>query len=387
MAAPVRIGLLTPSSNTCLEPVAAALVAPLADEVSLHVSRVGVQRIALDGGSDRQFATEQMLAAARLLADAEVSVLVWAGTAGSWLGVDGDRELAGTLEDELGIPATTSTLAMLDAFGLYGVRRFGLAVPYTDDVSERIVAEYARAGFACSSVASLGISRNLDFDDVSSERILRLIRDAAVGSDAVGVVCTNLRGAPHVARLEAELGTFVVDSVTATMWQALERAGRPASLPGFGDLALNGSLRSRLGDTLERLRVSTNASRTTVRLDVPERGLHVDQAAAESCETGVAPIRHDRSLNQWAMPTVQWVASERRTLVQNAFDGSGPPVVPELIQVYGVQAQMLHPVVREGAVIGWVSVHQVGAERPWSRAEIDSIAGAASEIEAVLHLE
>ena len=50
---PVRIGMIVPSSNTCLEPVSYRLLAGR-DDVTIHSARIPVTRIALDGGSDRQ---------------------------------------------------------------------------------------------------------------------------------------------------------------------------------------------------------------------------------------------------------------------------------------------------------------------------------------------
>ncbi len=379
MAVPVRLGLLVPSSNTCLEPVAAAM---LPAGVSLHVSRVPVTRIGLGDEELAQFDFGPMLAAARLLDDARVSVVAWGGTSGSWLGVDRDRDLCRLLESERGVPATTSTLALLDALEVYGVRRYGLAVPYTTDVTDRIVETYRLEGLQCAGRAELGISENFAFDQVPPEQIEALVAAAAPGAEAVAVVCTNLRAAPLVERLE-ESGPFVVDSVVATVWKCLELAGRPAALEGWGDLARNGTLRASLRAVLLALLDATRASRTTIRLELAERNLDADRAVAEAAAPGVRSILLDDSLDQWAMPTVQWIAAERRTLVQNDFS-SGPPVSPALVDTYGVQAQMLQPIVREDKMLGWLSVHQVGEPRRWADADIEALARAGADVEAIL---
>jgi maleate isomerase len=379
LAAPFRLGLLVPSSNTCLEPVAAAMLPP---DVSLHVSRVPVARIGLGDDERAQFDFEPMLEAARLLADARVSVVAWGGTSGSWLGIARDRELCRELEDELGVPATTSTLALLDAFEAYGIRHYGLAVPYTVDVADRIVEMYAHEELECSALAQLGISENFAFDQVPPEQIEALVAEAAHGAEAVAVVCTNLRAGPLVDRLE-QSGLLVLDSVVATVWRCLELAGNPASLAGWGDLARNGSLRSALLRVLRELLDATGASRTTIRLELPARGLNVDCATAEAAAPGVRSILHDASLDQWAMPTVRWIAREKRILVQPDF--SSPPLVSSaLVEVYGVKAQMLHPLLRGGAVFGWISVHQVGETRQWSEADLGALGRTAAAVEGML---
>ena len=384
MAAPVRLGMLTPSSNTCLEPVTVDVLRALEPRVSVHFTRVSVRRIGLDDEGSAQFDYEPMLAGARLLAEAEPRMIAWNGTSGSWLGVEHDRELCRLIEDDTGVPATTSTLALVDALGAEGVRRYGLAVPYTEDVADEIVATYAEHGLECVGSQSLGLSRNFDFDLVQPDRLERLVTDAAQSADGVAVVCTNLRVGPLVERLESHLRVPVIDSVIATAWKMLDVSLGGARLPGYGDLALNGSLRAALGTVLERLLAATDASRATIRLDLPDRNLGVDLVTAEAVAEGVKSIRHDSSLDQWAMPTVQFVATQKRTLVQNDFVSGEPPVIPELMSVYGVEAQMLSPLERDGRVFGWISVHQTERPREWSLADIAAIEDACASAQAVI---
>ncbi len=68
---PLRVGMITPSSNSVLEPVTAAMLADRAD-VTAHFSRLRVTEIALDAPALNQFDPSQMLPAAELLADAKV---------------------------------------------------------------------------------------------------------------------------------------------------------------------------------------------------------------------------------------------------------------------------------------------------------------------------
>ena len=51
---PVRLGMLTPSSNTALEPITSAMLAGIAD-VSVHFSRFKVTEIALSETALAQF--------------------------------------------------------------------------------------------------------------------------------------------------------------------------------------------------------------------------------------------------------------------------------------------------------------------------------------------
>src|SRR5258708_25340659 len=109
-----RLGMITPSSNSVLEPVTCAMMAKLAD-VSAHFSRFRVTEIALDQAALDQFDASVMLPAADLLADAKVDAIAWNGTSASWLGVDRDRSLCKAITARTGAAATTATPACLDA--------------------------------------------------------------------------------------------------------------------------------------------------------------------------------------------------------------------------------------------------------------------------------
>jgi maleate isomerase len=380
----LRLGLIIPSSNTAIEPITAAMFRALGANDTVHFARVKVTRIGLGADELAQFDHLPMLAAARLLADSEVDAIAWCGTSGSWIGLESDRELCRQIESETGIPATTASLAIVDALHAYGTTAFGLAVPYVGEVAERIVDTYREDGLECAAERHLGITVNADFARLTRTEIEVLVRGASAGSQAVAIVCTNLPAAPMVEELEAALGIPVIDSIAATVWKVIDRQAPDSRLAGWGDLVSNGSVRARVQPVIEGLLEATGASRTTLRLDLPSRNLHVDRVAAEACAPGVKSIRSDGSLDQWAMPTVKWIAEHRRLLVQDDFATHGPPVSPALVAVYGVQAQMLGPVLREGRMVGWLSVHQVGRTRLWSDVEKQRLSEACASIEEVL---
>ncbi|HEU4671740.1 MAG TPA: aspartate/glutamate racemase family protein [Candidatus Limnocylindrales bacterium] len=233
-----RLGILTPSSNTVLEPETARLAAPLAASLSVHVARFRVTRIAPDAGSDEQFDLAPMLEAASLLADARVDTLLWSGTSAAWLGLDADRDLVAAIEGETGIPATTSTLALLDAFAGLGVRRYGLVVPYVDEIADAIVRNLEAEGYECTARTAESVTTNWAFAEIGPATIAERARSiAASRPDAIVVHCTNLRGAAIVEELEDELGIPVLDSVVVGLWGALRLLHLGVPSRGFGRLA------------------------------------------------------------------------------------------------------------------------------------------------------
>lgn len=240
MAPPIRLGILTPSSNTALEPLTTRMLAGLPD-VTAHFSRFPVTRIALDGAAVGQFGHRPVLDAATLLADAKVHAIVWSGTAAGWLGFETDEELCRNIQTRTGIPAGTSVLALNEALSVTGCRTVGLITPYTADVQNRIIRNYAAAGIACAAETHLGIADNFSFATVTEETLADLCRTVAAAITArpaaLVTFCTNLRAAHLAETLEQTTGLPHYDTTATAVWQGLRLTGAdPGRLRGWGSL-------------------------------------------------------------------------------------------------------------------------------------------------------
>jgi maleate isomerase len=130
---------------------------------------------------------------------------------------------------------------------------------------------------------------------------------------------------------------------------------------------------ARLEAILQQLRDQVMASRVTLRLDAPGRGFHVDDVAAEALTAGVRSLRRQTSIDQRAAGTIRWLERERRVLVQDDLRGVDPAPPPELVALYGTTAQMLGPLVRGGALVGWISVHYNDGPRRWTPADVAAL--------------
>jgi maleate isomerase len=233
----ILLGMLTPSSNTTLEPVTSAMLAGM-PEASAHFGRFQVTEIALSDIALSQFNDEEILRAARLLSHAKCQVIGWNGTSSGWRGFAADEALCVAIEKETGARACTSVLAINEIFRLTGVTRFGLVSPYTDDVQAAIIKNYAASGFECVGERHLGLRDNYSFSEVSADQLKAMIREVAKAKpQAIAIYCTNLRGAPLVEELEAETGIPIYDSVATVLWKALRLAGADTRrIAGWGRL-------------------------------------------------------------------------------------------------------------------------------------------------------
>lgn len=233
----VLLGMLTPSSNTALEPLTSAMLSGL-PEVSAHFGRFRVTEISLQPQALGQFDMTPILEAARLLADAHVDVIAWNGTSSGWLGFDADVALCRRIEQETGVRCCTSVLALNEIMEKTQRRRFGLVTPYLDDVQAAIVANYARSGFECVAERHLNRRVNFSFSEVEPPQIVQMAHEVAEARpQCLTTFCTNLRAAQLAPTLEAALGLPVYDTVSTAVWKSLRLCGVDTRrVKGWGSL-------------------------------------------------------------------------------------------------------------------------------------------------------
>ncbi|RDB42689.1 Asp/Glu/hydantoin racemase [Halomonas sp. DQ26W] len=232
------LGMLTPSSNTVLEPYTAALLQELFPRVTAHFQRFTVKETALSGRAQVQFDPTPQLEAARLLNDAQMDVIAWSGTSGSWLGFETDRQLCDAITETTGVPATSSVLALNEILARTGVTRLGLVTPYLSDIQAAIVANYAAEGIEVMAERHLNDRGNFSFSEYDEATLAGLVREVAQSHpQAITLLCTNMRGAAIVPALEQELGIPIYDSVSVAVWKSLRLAGEDTtSIQGWGGL-------------------------------------------------------------------------------------------------------------------------------------------------------
>lgn len=253
------IGVLTPSSNTVLEPVTSAILSALPN-VSAHFARFTVREIALSDGASAQFDHTPMVAAARQLVDARVGVISWSGTAASWLGFEHDVALCEAITRETGIAACTSVLALNELIDATPNRRFALVSPYTGDVQKQILKTYSEAGYQVVAEMHAGLSDNFAFSDIAEADVIEMCRAVAhPKAESIVIMCTNMRGAAIAKAVEGELGIPLFDSTAAVVWKALHCLGADAArVADWGSLFLRPSPTRPSSPVLQPLEKETN---------------------------------------------------------------------------------------------------------------------------------
>ena len=227
-----RIGLLVPSSNTTVEP---EFYRALPRGVTLHTARLFLTRIAPESILKM---VEDMETQARLLASADVDVIVLGATAPSFLkGVGYDRELIQKIETATGKRATTTSTALVQAIRHMGARRVVLGSAYDEKVNGIARSFLEASGLEVLDVKGLALVDNLVVGRLSSDTAydLALSLDHA-RADAIVLSCTNWQTLDAIERIERASGKPVITTTQATIWAALRAVGHTESIRGYGRL-------------------------------------------------------------------------------------------------------------------------------------------------------
>ncbi|GHH98975.1 maleate cis-trans isomerase family protein [Neobacillus kokaensis] len=238
MSEPKKIGMLTPSSNTVLEPICSRMLHDV-PEVTCHYGRFEVTKISLDQDALSQFNFEPMLQAAELLAHAEVDVIAWNGTSGGWLGFDVDHELCEAITNRTGIPATTSMLSQVRAFKEHNIQSVHLVTPYIPEINKLIAEQYKiHCNVDTVNISGLAQTVNRSFSQVSQERIEEQIKAVTASpADALSVVCTNFPAVGRVEYYEDKFNIPMYDTINVLIWECLKMVDvDPRKVKGWGNL-------------------------------------------------------------------------------------------------------------------------------------------------------
>ena len=227
-----RIGLLVPSSNTTVE---TEFFRALPRGVTLHTARLFLSTIAPESILAM---VEDMEKQAKLLATADVGVIVLGATAPSFLkGLGYDRELIGKLEAATGRKATTTSTALVEAIRHTGAKRVVLGSAYTAKLNDIAKAFLEASGVEVTDIKGLSLTDNLVVGRLSAntayDLALTLERSDA---DAIVLSCTNWQTMEVIERIEKETGKPVITTTQATVWAALRAIGHTEPVAGYGRL-------------------------------------------------------------------------------------------------------------------------------------------------------
>lgn len=233
-----RIGLIVPGSNlTCEQEMARMCpegVITFSTRVLFESTVEGLKRMVHD--------VEQ--ASVELSCENVSDLMAFCCTVGSLIeGPGHDERIIKIIGDRTGVPAITTTTAVLAALHHLGVERVAVATPYPTHLNLIEKDALEQHGFAVTGIKGI-------FEDVAPADFRnRMIGNCAPyeayhiarrvdspDAQAVFISCTNLRTIEVLDTLERDLGKPVISSNQATMWMSLRRLGILEAVRGYGSL-------------------------------------------------------------------------------------------------------------------------------------------------------
>lgn len=219
-----RVGLIIPSSNVVIEDTLHDRAGSFRHDIGIHITRLPVTTVDLGERSKKQFDADVVGQAIDQLLEAQVSQIIFAGTAGAWLGIERERHWCAEAAQRTGVTVTSTTLLTLAELKTANLSSLGLVTPFTPKVHDAIVQNFQSEGFSVSYGSHFGLDSSRQMAELALDQIAdRIDMSFQKGCDGVLCFCTNFRGfeAAQLAKFPQAAGK-ILDSVRLT----LDAAGR-----------------------------------------------------------------------------------------------------------------------------------------------------------------
>ena len=235
--ATTRLGFIIPSTNFVVEPDVYTAAPP---GVTTHFSRLLIRGRDIADGYPQIWreSNRHLYRAVEELASARVAAIAYAVTAGSFFGGRAwEERVRARIEAERGIPATSTSFAIVQALRTFGASRITVATAYSDLLNARLRRFLQQHEFEVLAIAGLGNTRIQQPASEEPERITKLVaRLVTDGTQAIVVSCAGLSALGIIDGLERQHGVPVVSSNQAVLWSAMRAAGVTTPVEGRGSL-------------------------------------------------------------------------------------------------------------------------------------------------------
>jgi maleate isomerase len=168
------------------------------------------------------------------LAQVHPDVILFACTSGSFLEARGkEDEIAQKIRSCTGIPAITTSVAVVEALEVLKIRRAFMITPYPDDINDEEVEFLGHYDVEVPGYDSFRCAVTELTAEIASEAVAdmaRRHRSEILDCGALFISCTQLLTMDQIEPLERELGVPVVSSNQATLWSGLKFLKQPLTV-------------------------------------------------------------------------------------------------------------------------------------------------------------
>ncbi|OSC38842.1 maleate cis-trans isomerase [Mycobacterium decipiens] len=181
---------------------------------------------------------ERLAVGAARLATEKPDTVMWACTSGSFVfGPEGARDQAEGVAAAAGVPASSTSIAFVDAARHLGLRHVAVAASYPDDVAQHFVRFLRAGGVEVVAMGSHGINTAAEVGTLNPEQVVSMVT-AADHPDAGAVLVpdTAMHTLAIIDELEMAVDKPVLTANQVTVWKGLQLLGPVPDLPGLGTL-------------------------------------------------------------------------------------------------------------------------------------------------------
>ena len=226
-----RIGMLYPSSGISEREVEKMLP----QKISLHVTRIPMSMPTYDSLSHMADSVEE---ASKLLEDAHVDIIAFNCTMGSLIRGKGyDQKIIKRIRQATGLPATTTTTAVVAGLRTLDIKKLILVSPYTELLHQKEKAFLEGEGFRLLNDRCVGLSDCFQQYEMEPLRWCEMvIAMQQPQCEGYFISCGGIRVVEIIQQLESGLGKPVITSNQALIWHCLRIMGLQEPIEGFGRL-------------------------------------------------------------------------------------------------------------------------------------------------------
>ena len=181
---------------------------------------------------------DRLVAAARELGQAGCDLIAWPCTCASFIGgLEWSRAQAAAIARAAGRPATSTSLAMLEAVRVLGAETVDVVSAYPAPTTHRFLRFLDDAGVGVAAMVSLDCHDELQsFElDIQGE-VTRFDRALSERSHPLLIPDTAISTLPIIGEIEAAIGRPVVSGNQATLWHSLLLLGHDCRVEDCGVL-------------------------------------------------------------------------------------------------------------------------------------------------------
>jgi len=163
-------------------------------------------------------------------------------TSGSFIGgPDYDQGLIKKIEDTTGVPATTTSTSLLEAFKDLGIKKIAMCGPYLKEVFDVAIDFFNHYGIETLNLEYLGYTKTEEYWDYRHNPypVYKLIKEShkkAPDADCIFISCMWSRILGIVDTAEEEIGKPVISSCNAVLYNILKMLKVPDQVDHYGQL-------------------------------------------------------------------------------------------------------------------------------------------------------